>query len=175
MIRTGKYYKDKYELVYFGKDDFQSVKNFVIEEQNKLNNKEYFSIDELDDVLNIFLSFGNATIGLTYKNEIYALLCIEITKINYLNLDFLNDKKSGWFGYSLVKEGYREKGFSSFLFKEIKKVIDENDVDYSFIAVHPNNEAVIKFYKNRGFIEYKILPLYGTTRLVLLKNEKEKI
>ena len=92
------------------------------------------------------------------KDENYPIyLCLENgTVIGYMIL-----KIDGviWVEQIYVMESYRRRGVATLLYQEAEKRANEIGEDTIYNYVHPNNEAIIRFLKSKGYTVLNLIEI----------------
>lgn len=175
-----EYNENGTEIIRMGISDFNRLKDFIIEQYNTLECKDFFIIEDIDTELPIILKNG-IVISIVKNNQILGLQAIDLNKKNSSNLkEILNptgDSNLEFYelGWTLIHNEYREKGFATKLLKQICSYLNFVSEFILVATVHPLNNAAFKLYSNFGFRAMFQTKYYGYDRILMVKEiHKEK-
>ncbi len=64
-----------------------------------------------------------------------------------------------WVESLYVKEEYRRKGIASALFEKAEALAESHEQDTLFQYVHPNNQRIINFLRNKGYTVLNLIEI----------------
>lgn len=106
---------------------------------------------------------GNEIVGYAYSNisqkYTYSGGFATLAPIDFFDFDSVKGDDVGCLSQFYIKEGYRNTGIGSVLFKESMNWLNSFDsINDIFIFVSNGNDSALKFYQGKGFkISHEIL------------------
>lgn len=106
---------------------------------------------------------GNEIVGYAYSNispkYTYSGGFATLAPVDFFNFDSVKGDDVGCLSQFYIKEGYRNTGIGSVLFKESMDWLNSFDsINDIFIFVSNGNDSALKFYQGKGFnISHDIL------------------
>lgn len=166
---------DEISIRKMGISDFDNIKDFVVEQHNNLERKDFFIIEDIDTELPVILSNG-IVVAIMQNDKILGLQAIDLSLKNSLALQeilqsvYTTNGKLYELGWMMVRKECRGKNFAKKLIEHVCSCLEDIS-GYTLVAtVHPANTIALKVYMDYGIKPILQTQYYGYDRTFLIKE-----
>lgn len=166
---------DEISIRKMGISDFDNIKDFVIEQHNSLERKDFFIIEDIDTELPVILSNG-IVVAIMQRDKILGLQAIDLSLKNSLALQeilqsvYTTNGELYELGWTIVRKECRGKNFAKKMMEQVCGYLEDVS-EYTLVAtVHPANTIALKVYMDYGMNPILQTQYYGYDRTFLIKE-----